>query len=163
MLWDRLIFRGTALQPPHERLQRAPQRDRLAHLVVARDEDVAQAREGRRQERAVAHPGIAWNPAHELQEVAEVAPHQLGPEHPVVRGALAQRRFEMPTVVVAAPLRAALELAIELRVRRHQAQDLGAAQPPEVLARATREPGLLELLEVLVRSSCDAGARQPLA
>src|SRR2546421_9551515 len=69
----------------------------------------------------------------------------------------------MAGVVVAVPRRTLFDGTLQLRVGRQLAQHAGAAQSPEVLARAAWHARLLQLLEILTRPSRYLGALQALA
>ena len=70
---------------PVRRLHRLPQRDRLAHLVGADDADEGEVGEDRGQQLGQRHVAVLGDVADEADELAEVAPHQLGAEDAVRR------------------------------------------------------------------------------
>ena len=78
---------GGLVLAPGGRLHRLPQRDGLADLVRPHDAHEGEVREHLGQQLGERQVAVAGDVAQQADEVAEVAPHQLGREHPVRRRA----------------------------------------------------------------------------
>ena len=120
---------------PGGRLQRAPERDRLADRVAPADPDPAELREPRPQRGRPRGVVDRRRPAEPHDRVVEVAPHELGPEHAVARRAVLEHpRDEL--LVGAAGERAQVVGVGNARVRvAEQVEDRRVLVGAEVLAR----------------------------
>ena len=136
---------------PGLRLQRAPERDRLAQDVAAADPDPVRRCEHR--ERIVT--------SGELGDVGELVPHDLRPEDAVRGAPVAQRAREVRLPVQA------VQRGVRRRRRgrgvREQPGDVRVADVGEVVERRGRDAGGGSRLEELLGMPGDAGGLQRLA
>src|SRR5215212_1071775 len=146
-------------------LERLPQRDRLAGSVPASDPDEPpQVRQYRRWHVAGTHILQPPRPAREPYEVAEVGPHDLGPQHAVLGRSLPhrilQQRLEIGRTPGGVPPRRML--GVPAAVLAEDVPKLGVVQQRpylrivgalEVVARLPRLPSLQQHLEVLRRAA----------
>ena len=96
---DLAVGVGPILQPPHPRLECAPQAHRLADLVPPRDPHVDRVAEQRLEQGPVGQPRVFRQPASQGLELGQLVPHELGSEHPVGTRAQAEAALEMLAVV----------------------------------------------------------------